>query len=403
MLKQYLRLNTVVGVSIKVNSDNSTTIQACKIRTSKNILDFEKKVTDLVSLDELKENFPTKDFLSVNITGKGVLQKQIDKVDAISPDNFELILPNAVFDDFYIQNFISGNTSFISIIRKKEAEKFLDSLRKQGFIPIMLSLGPFPVDGILAQLNIYDDSIVFDGHTILKNKANEWISYSYDIKTNAPYPLKLENESIDEKLVLSYAVAFQAVFAGFSKGIEANVTYLEDQLQVIMSKKQTRIMAFIVLISFFLVLLSNFFTFSSLDSANKSMATQLSKISNKSSDSKSLKDNIEAKEGELKILGWDDNMDKAYFIDQLAKDLPTEMSWNSIEINPVDLEQSRNLRTIQWFERSIVVSGFSDKIVPVNKWISAIKDQIWVKSVELQSYIIDQEVNKGEFTILIKF
>ncbi|MBC7914024.1 MAG: hypothetical protein H7Y07_07870 [Pyrinomonadaceae bacterium] len=403
MLKQYLRLNTVIGISVKVNSDNSTAIQACKIRTSKNSLDFEKKATDLNSVEELAGIFPSKDFLSVNIYGKGILQKQIERIEEITQANFEGILPNAVFDDFYIQNFISGNFSYVSIIRKKEAEKYLSALRNLGFSTIMLSIGPFPVQTILPQLNVYDERLIFDGHIIQKNKENEWLSYNYDSVEKAPFPLKVENEAIHEKLLISYAVAFQAVFAGHSDSIEAHVPYIEAQLKNVISKKRAQLTALISLVFFFLILLVNFFVFSSLQSSNKMMSSRLGKVSNENSDTKNIEKIIEAKENDLKILGWDDDLNKAYFIDQLAKNLPDDVTWSSIEINPIDLDQSRNSRTIKLLDRTISISGFSEKIVPVNSWISTIKDKDWVKNVQLQGYVIDPEVNKGKFTLLINF
>ena len=403
MFKHYLRLSTVIGISVQVNSDNSTTIQACKIRTSKNSLDFERKVFDINSFEELSKIFPSKDFLSVNIYGKGILQKQIEKIEEITQANFETILPNAVFEDFYFQNFISGNFSYISVIRKKEAEKYLSALRNLGFSPIMLSIGPFPVQTVLPQLNVYSERLVFDGHIIQRNKENEWLSYNYDLTEKTLFPLKMENEAIDEKLLISYAVAFQAVFASYSDSIEAHVPYIEAQLKNVISKKRTQLIAIISLILFFLILLVNFFVFSSLQSSNKMMSGQLGDISDENSDTKNIEKIIETKENNLKILGWDDDLNKAYFIEQLAKNLPEDVSWSSIEINPIDLDQSRNTRNIKLLDRTISISGFSEKIVPVNLWILTIKDKNWVKSVQLHDYVIDQEINKGRFTLLINF
>ncbi|WP_026898445.1 hypothetical protein [Daejeonella oryzae] len=403
MLKQYLRLNTVIGISIKINSDNSTTIQACKIHTSKNQLDFEKKALDLNTLEEFNNEFISKDYLSVNLTGKGILHKRIDRIDEINSSNFESILPNAVFNDFYIQNFISGKHSFVSVIRKTEAEKWLSSIKNMGFIPVMLSLGPFPVNSILPQINTYDNSIIFDGHVIGLNIQNEWETYTYDEYKKSPFPVKLENEPIDEKLLISYSAAFQAVFAGFSESIEAHVMYLEDQLRSITANKRTKFLAVGMLIFFFIILLVNFLIFWSLNSSNQAISSKLGQISNGNLDTKTIQKSVETKENDLKLLGWDDDLDKAYFIDQLAMNLPEQISWNSLEINPVDLLQSRNSGSIKLLDRTIILSGFSDKIVPVNNWIADISEYEWVKNVQLQSYIIDQEINKGKFILMIKY
>ena len=69
-------------------------------------------------------------------------------------------------EDFYLQNFVSGDSSFVSLIRQKDANQWIDKLNALGFTTLMLSLGPFPVQQILQQLNLYGEEVVFDGHQI---------------------------------------------------------------------------------------------------------------------------------------------------------------------------------------------------------------------------------------------
>src|SRR5882757_7874292 len=128
MLEQYYRINEAVGVSIHIHSDGSVLLQLCSVAASGNELNIDKKVTDLKATGQLKEHIPAKSVIALNLSGKGVLQKKIEKTEEINQNNFNQILPNANIEDFYIQNFISGESSFVSVIRKVEADKWINEL-----------------------------------------------------------------------------------------------------------------------------------------------------------------------------------------------------------------------------------------------------------------------------------
>ena len=162
MLETYYNISKAFGVSINLLQNGEILISACGITINKDKLDIDSKILDLISIEGLEKRIPQKSYVAINLSGKGVLQKQIERTDQISQQNFNQILPNATFSDFYIQNFISGDKSFISIIRKAEADKWIEVLRKLNLIPLSVSLGCFAVSNIQIQLNSYDNEIVFD-------------------------------------------------------------------------------------------------------------------------------------------------------------------------------------------------------------------------------------------------
>src|ERR1700749_1490280 len=149
MLEKYYRINQAVGVSIHVLQSGSLQISACRVTVENNQLSFEKKIIDLVNIEELKKHFPARSFVALNLSGKGILQKQVERTEEIDQRNFSKILPNGNMDDFYVQNFISDSQSFVSVIRKAEADKWIKQFNKLEFIPLQFSLGPFPVNNII--------------------------------------------------------------------------------------------------------------------------------------------------------------------------------------------------------------------------------------------------------------
>jgi hypothetical protein len=65
----------------------------------------------------------------------------------------------------------------------------------------MLSLGAFPVQNVIGQLNVYGSDVVFDGHMIQRIEQLEWTAVKYHENTTSEFPLKIESESISEKLL----------------------------------------------------------------------------------------------------------------------------------------------------------------------------------------------------------
>jgi len=181
MLEQYYRINQAVGISIQIGSGSDLKIHGCGLSIEKNKLTFDQKVTDIESIEMLQKHFAVK-LVALNLTGKGILQKQTELIQTIDQHNLNSIFPNANIEDLYVQNFRSGKRSFISIIRKNEANKWLQALKENGYIPLSLSLGPFPVQTIIPQLNSYDSGFVFDGNTIERNEDGVWLSWIYDGK-----------------------------------------------------------------------------------------------------------------------------------------------------------------------------------------------------------------------------
>jgi len=403
MLEQYYRINEATGVNVAIAQDGNVAIAACSVSIANNKLNFEKKLTDLVNIDELSKHLPAKTIIALNLSGKGIIQKQTEKIEDIDQNNFNKILPNAKLEDFYVQNFISGNQSFVSIIRKTEADKWINQLNAAGFAPLMLSLGPFPVQNIISQVNIYGNEIIFNDHNILRNEQLEWISYQYNESDLSPFPLKVESESISEKLLIPYAVAFQLVLANSLPLISADVPPLQADFKRLVEGKKIKVQSSLILCGFFALLLANFFWFSWLNSNNAKLTDQVSISAQSSEDIQKINDEIQQKEALLKTLGWENAINKSVLIDQVASLLPQEVSWREAAIDPIDLSGSRNQRTSVFFNRKIRIMGNSEKIIPVNEWIARIKTQAWVKNVQLDSYAYNNELNTGQFTILIDY
>lgn len=402
MLKTYYRINEAAGLAIHISADGNAELNACAVTVNKNQLSIEKKVTGLADLNDLKKHFQIK-HVAVNLSGKGVLHKQTALIEELNAHNFGQLFLNAPIQDFYVQHFKSGDISFVSVIRKSEADKWLLALESAGYIPLILSLGPFAAEQVQDQLNVYEGGLVFDGHTVERNESKAWTAYRYIENNSAAYPLKIALEQLHEKLLLAYAVAFQLVLAGQLQLTDAEVPELRQRLDALLAKKKLTVNAAVVLIIFFILLLVNFVLFSSLYSDNNQLTDKVSQITKSSISVHGVQEQVSQKEALLKELGWDGNINKSVLIDQLAALMPGEITLDVIAVNPADQEQSRLQKTVAFHDGQIDLTGHSDKIIPLNEWIARIRTKAWVKNIQLENYSFNNEQNTGLFTIVINY
>ena len=403
MLEKYYRINQATGVSIHVGTDGETIISFCHVQADGSQLQLGKKVSGLRSLEELRKQLLEKSAIALNLAGRGILYKQIEKIDSIDHTNFNKVVPNANFDDFYIQNFVSGDSSFIALVRRGDVDRWLNQLTTMGFYPLMVSLGPFAVANIADQLNFYDGDFSFDGHIIGRDLAGTWTSCKYESSARAAYPVKLVDEKVDEALVVPYAAAFQLILANQIDPVKPDVPSVDKEHQKKLSALKLKAQGAVILLAFFVLLLTNYGLFSWLGSANSKLDAQAA-LNDQNTDSLAkMVDMEKRKETRINLLGWDGGINKSVLIDQVASLMPSGVSISEIDVNPVDPVSSRAQKSIAFFKRQMQIAGNSDQIIPVNEWIARIRSRKWVKNITLESYTIDNEHNTGRFLIKIDY
>jgi len=403
MFEKYYRINQAGGLSIFIGPGDSYVFNACLLKLEGKLLTIESKITDIYGLTAVEKHFSSKSAIAVNFNGKGILHKQVERMDNIDRNNFSKVLPNGNINDFYIQNLVSNDYSFVSLIRKNEADKWIAEINKLGFDVMMVSLGPFPVKNVISQVNIYGDEIVFNGHIIHRDENAEWINYNFDTTALAGYPLKIESEPINEKLLIPYAAAFQLILSSKINAITADVELLANNLKSKIENNRLKVNSFAILCCFLLFLLVNFGVLTHLNSLNTQLASQLTSSSQNEDEIDQLNNKVKSGQKLLDDLGWDGGINKTALLDQAAALLPQQITLHEISINPVDQAANRVRKTITFSKRIMRITGESQNILPVNEWIARLKTKKWLRNIQLESYKYQQEKNTGEFIILINY
>ncbi len=402
ILDRFYGIKQAGGLGITILKDSSAAFNYCQVALDGHNLSFEKKLKEL-DLQKLSKHIGHAVPLSINISGRGVLYKQLERVEEISPANFSAVLPNVAMEDFYVQHFPSGKYSFVSVIRKAEADKWLDLLMERGLLPVMLSLGPFPVEHILPQLNIYNEELIFGGIKIERSADKHWEKLTFNEGFQAVYTMKVENEVLDESLIVAYASAFQLLLSGKVIPVNAEVPNLGAALTNLISNHKFRVNGMLILVLFFVLLLGNFIWLSGLNAENVRLADEVSTSARTSTDVRALADQIRQKESLLTALGWEEGINKSGLVDQAAALMPAGIILKQIDIDPVDAAADRSLGGVKFTDRKLLIRGESSQIIPVNEWVARLKSKKWVKSAELESYNFNNELNTGLFTIILGY
>lgn len=403
MLKPYLRINQVNGITLFTDTDGRTTISAVTIKAQGDELEITQKVKDKTTTAQLKETLSIKVPVALTMTGKGVLIKAVESGEEISFANFNRVIPNGNWEDFYVQQFPTGDRNFVSIVRKGDADRWLKEFEAAGFEVLSLSFGPLVVQQVLPQLNFYEGALVFDGHRIERNEQGHWLNYKYDQANTAAFPIKVENEKLDQQLLLPYASGFQLILAADLEMVQADLPVLSSRLKTAVNDRKITAISVLVLGILFILLLANSFLFTKYTTQNEELALKTTQTEHSSKDLDSLAHRIKKTEALLDSLGWEDHINQSILVDRIAQLLPSEIQWTELNVNPLDHSHENQEQKIRFLQRKISITGSTQKIALVNEWLERIKSLTWVKDAQLKHYTYNNQENTGIFNIMITY
>ncbi|MDN3580771.1 hypothetical protein [Mucilaginibacter flavus] len=402
ILSPFYSISQAAGIAVDIRQDGSYLINCCQVITDRKQLTIEKKITDLDNADALGGQLNPKIPVTLNLSGKGVLIKQIGGVNEVQQDP-DKIFPDLNTADFYLQQFLSGDQLFVSVIRKNVADHWIGILEQLGYSVLSLSLGPFPLSNVMDQLNIYEGDINLNGFRIKRDEQMNWTALEYSPQYISPFALKMGSEPVGQQLILPYATAFQLVLFSNLSPVQAIVERLDLQYNKVIDIKKLKMTGALILGFFFIFLLLNVIVLSWLNAENSLLDSKVSVSANSNSDMEALTAQIKAKEMLLDDIGWDGAINKARFIDQLAALLPEEITLGDMAINPLDNANNKDTRQLHFSDHRIRLSGSSQQVVAVNEWVARIKTLKWVKSAELESFDYDSDQQTGKFNIIIRY
>ncbi|MEZ5199169.1 MAG: hypothetical protein R2764_23140 [Bacteroidales bacterium] len=117
----FLKNKQLGCIEVSLRDDNSCIYHLVLLKQEKNKINLEKVVCSIESFEELYSNLSRNIPLVIVFTGKGIIFRDITSTDNENDvDILRKILPNAKFEDFYVEKTETESDEIgISIIRKK--------------------------------------------------------------------------------------------------------------------------------------------------------------------------------------------------------------------------------------------------------------------------------------------
>lgn len=395
-------IRTCAGLELCIGAGQAVDCRLCTITLEADQLSIRSKEGFLCDIAQVPEKIKGSGPFAISITGRGILVKKVARIDILQPETLHDILPNLKTEEFYIQNFISGEYSFIGMIRRERVDEILKPFNDADLDVLSVCLGPFHTEHILSQLNCYGDETQFDGHIIQTEKSN-WSSYSYEPGAGATFPLKLGIEAIEEKFILAYAAAFQLLM--YTRLLPTEIDH--DLVKHNFSEyKEQRIFKFrskALLGSFLILLLLNFLLSGIYNSENKALMEHMNNNS-LSRGSVQLSEKIASQKEALLIrLGWNKGISYSYLCDQIGQTVPLSVRLSRIHVNPPLVAASARRKTDLFETGKIHIEGLSSDPNDINNWILRLKERSWVRDAVLTSYAPADEDDLNKMIIIITY
>lgn len=357
-----MQLNTLTGVEVFTGKDGQRVMHGCTLRLSKAQLGFKHKHKDLKSVVHFAKNFKPGP-VAIAMRGKGIISKKIEKVPEVNQQVLNQVLPNANPEHFYFQHYDKGEHSFVSAIRRSEADALLAEFREQGFEVLSLSLDAFVLEEAM----------------------------------------ELEQGVLEGELLLAYAAAFQLLLGGAQ---DAYIEVVHPQLMLnraqAFAKAKLKGIGLLAGSVLLLLLLANFMLFSYysgqvrlLSAASNSSSTEIGKLKDQEKE-------IRRKAALIKAAGWTGGLNYAYLTDQLLACMPGKMSLAEFSINPPDEQLSRARHETVYQSRLVRISGACRDASLLNNWIFAIRAKDWVQGCKILNYEINPDDGSGSFAIAVE-
>jgi len=397
-LKTFSQPSCVTGIEIILQGNDTWTYSVVTLRKTGSRISIEKQAEGIDNMEALKATIDKKFPLVLSITGKGIIHKRIANTEETGDPGALLAkaLPGASSREFSIQlSPVDERQAFVSIVRNSILENVLAAFSQSGITAVSeCFLGPFALNNTLEQLGI-NHQLLIGGQTIII-ESNVIIALQPSAEAAEPY-LKIGNELLSSALLIAFGSAFSGFAPGW-KGIE-NSEALNELKEEFRAKRKFERTGLTSLVALFLLLLVNYFVFSTYWQRNNELNAAYALNESAIQQYDTLQKELAFKKKFLEDNGLLEHSKTSFYTDELAKDLPAAIRWISFKINPLKTEKNNEENVFSFENRVIDISGKCGQSAELNQWMKQVRQYPWAKDVLLVNYTQSQKNEPGVFLL----
>lgn len=392
---RFIKGSESTGVHLNILNNDRWKFNYVRLIRKKNdirLVSGDEKTGDPV---EVIRNIPAKIPVCLSIEGKGVIHRKVEVDDAISP--VLQVFPNARPGDFYHQERrIDDTQTYVSLVRKSVLDDVLGFFRDHGVTVFKVTFGPFALNSMWSLLDNIEPEFCIENYCLHHSG-----SVINELKIMAdpaePAKLKLGNDSIDSSLLIPYAGALSFYLKEEVETRRGSYSSSSEREQYIY-RRLCRLAGFGLLGTLFLVLSFNYLFFSVYSQRlNEAMLSYKAGIDQV--------DHFEQIENQLKIkkiiyqeAGLLNPTRFSYYADKIAARVPDQIMLTRIRMNPVSDNRGTD-RAINVESNVIRITGMCLFSNVLDGWMEVLKDESWIKSIELLQYKQENPDSPAEFIV----
>lgn len=351
------------------------------------------------TLVKVLERLPRKFPVALAISGKGIIHKQVKGSGTESKDLFRAAFPSVERKDFYVQEALSGDLAWISIIRQNLADDIVGKLQTAGLQVYALSLGALPVISIWELLSATGNGFSANGHQFEVDEAGTLSGYRYAEGSENNGNLKLGDTKIKPALLVPYALAFQLFLHEKLLVIKADDAQVDNHFKDFLERSKLKKTAGIFVFALLGLLLISFFVLTHYNAENAKLNEQVGALTATADQSDLLKKEITEQKMLLGKLGWNGGYNHAFLLNEIGSSKPRSLTLNEVIFDQVK-EEANSAKDVL---AAVKIAGQTANLTAVNTWIFLLKEKKWAKGVKLLRYQQDTESENFEFNLLIEY
>jgi len=339
-LKDMFHLGRLILLTIHQNRDAKAMLSSCELVRSGDKITVSK-YSEFKNILHFSKQYESGMPVVLNLTGKGILEKEVSRNSLSAIDAFRLALPNSKAEDFYFQK-LSAETPKIAMVRRETADSYLNELSEVRLVVVSLCLTLEESEFKKAGINLI---------------------------------LGLENT-----------------------GVELPV--LKGNLEQLQAKAKLKGIGILSAVSMFMALLVNFFCYSTYSDRVTELEMEHNVTQDKVDRYEMIESDVSEKIHLIKTTGWAGGYPLAWLTDRVMASKPSSIELSEFRINPF-LKKNFDEKSVAYENLKIFIRGSGKDAVELNSWLQKIRSMNWVTNCELVSYNFNKESEKGEFVLAL--
>ncbi len=347
------------------------------------------------SFEEIVRNIPGNIPLLISIDGSNVIHRLVDRTSSENP--VSQAFPGSGIKDFFFRKHDAGkDKTIVSLIRKDDIHKLVQSLNESGLLVCDLKMGPFNIES-LTGITAGNDEIAVPFYT-LSFKEGKVINFVRCLQNSVEnnYSVDFDSDSLSSEYLVPLSLCYTFFQSGFE---DINDEVLSVQRKELAAKRILSVTVLPFLLLIFVSLAVNFILLLNFDKQSRLISDSVTDGKQQLVEIDSLRKTLVIKQKVIEARNNRSTKLLTYFSDRIASCVPSGIVLAEMSVFP---PKSGNQKKEQFLfsDGIIYINGLAGNTVSLEEFVEKLSSFRWIESVRINSYSMEKD-GGGSFRLEI--